>query len=337
MGVTAVEGNDEAEILLRNSQLSKKAEKKAKGKKGEKRGTGKRKAKKSRKARKSKKVSSKNKKAASPVESSDPFCLSPSKRKIKTLKKSKSAKCLEEEPVAPVVKSSRRRKANVRECHGPTGQSVGAEVDKKPRGRAARKTEKNTNLEGTGRKGSHKMPTAKAKAKASAKSRARSSSSRANKKAKTKHDELFDEEVMTQLMEFSARFNKDADFKTDVFKTFMRSQVTLPEGFSLNLYWTSASCGVKDKEAKRDIHSFTFNSIPAPHVWRLAVAVKCAEIAAAQRLINGKKRSFAYGLERKDPNYEKRGAGISYLKYTAAYTLGELAAKLPGTQGVDVN
>ena len=45
----------------------------------------------------------------------------------------------------------------------------------------------------------------------------------------------------------------------------------------------------------------------------------------------------AHGLERKDPNYKKRGAGISCLKYTAAYTLRELAAKLSGTEGVDVN
>jgi hypothetical protein len=290
---------------LRNSQLSKKAEKKAKGKKGEKCGTRKRKVKNGRKARKSKKVSNKNKKAASPVESSDPFCLSPSKRKIKTLRKSKSAKSLEEEEVEPrVVKSSRRRKALAMECHEPTGQSVDAEVNKKPRGKAkaARKTEKHTKSEGTGRKGSAKMPKSKASPKSQARSsssRAKpstSSSSRASKKAKTKHGELFDEEVMSQLMDFSARFNKDANFKSDVFKTFMRSQAALPEGFALNIYWTSASCGCKDLEAQKDIHSFTFNSVPAPHVWRLAVAVKCAEIAAARMLIRGKNISFNWFL-----------------------------------------
>ena len=128
-------------------------------------------------------------------------------------------------------------------------------------------------------------PKAKAKAK-SASARASSSKRMANM-AKTKHSELFDGTLTDQLSAFAKTFSPDSDFKSDVFKTFMRSQVDPPENFPLNIYWTSASCGCKDKAQSKDIHSFTFNSVPSPHVYRLAVAVKCAELSAAHFAYKG--------------------------------------------------
>eukprot|EP00435_Cladocopium_sp_Y103_P055830 s491_g18.t1 len=146
-----------------------------------------------------------------------------------------------------------------------------------------------------------RQQTPKAKAKAKTKS--------GSKQAKAKHSLLHDEQMVTTLMDFTKDFSADADHTSEVFKTFMRSQVSQPENYGLNIYWTSASCGVKDKGIGKDVNSFTFNSVPAPHVHRLAVA--------------------AFGLagqghsEKED--YAKHGPVIAKLKYNAKKALENLA------------
>lgn len=124
-----------------------------------------------------------------------------------------------------------------------------------------------------------RAPKAKAQPR-TPKAKAQPKTAAAKKKAMTKHSLLHDQEKLTDLLKFAKDFDPNADHTTEIFKNFLRSQVGQPQDFGLNIYWTSASCGVKDKKAGKDINSFTFNSIPAPHNYRLAVAVRCAEITA---------------------------------------------------------
>jgi len=261
---------EDGDVLLRNDQLTRKAANKAKGKRGG------RKAKGGKKPRKGKKGKLSKKKTVDPSSLPSSSKRSPPSRKRKTLLNAKTSPSEPSKP--PSVSKPKGKKQKVTESCPAAGRSAEdhAKPQRKPRATKAEKVKKPK---------SPVKPKAKAKAK-SASARASSSKCMA-KMAKTKHSELFDETLTDQLSAFAKTFSPDSDFKSDVFKTFMRSQVDPPENFPLNIYWTSASCGCKDKAQSKDIHSFTFNSVPSPHVYRLAVAVKCAELSAAHFAYKG--------------------------------------------------
>ena len=254
---------EDGDILLRNDQLTRKASNKAKGKRGG------RKAKGGKKARKGKKGKSSKKKAVDSLSLPSSSKRSSPSRKRKTLLKAKASPSEPSQP--PSVSKPKGKKQKVTEPCPEAGRSAEdhAKPKRKPRVTKAEQVKK---------------PKSPMKAKPKAKAKAKSASAKASssrRMAKTKHSELFDETMSDQLCAFAKMFNPESDFKSDVFKTFMRSQVDPPVTFQLNIYWTSASCGCKDKILNKDIHSFTFNSVPSPHVYRLAVAVKCAELSAA--------------------------------------------------------
>ena len=249
---------EDGEVLKRNDQLTNKAQHKAKRRRG---GKGK-KAKKNKRSKKGKKGK------AAKTKASSSHCISPTKRKRDTLRKARAQKEDQKPGGQEVVGAKPKGKGKTPKTHQPSGKSVEEPAQ------AANPNKRRAKRKATSEDDRIPKPKRAPKAKAQPKTAA------AKKKAMTKHGILHDQEKLTDLFKFAYDFDPNADHKTDIFKNFLRSQIGQPQDFGLNIYWTSASCGVKDKKAGKDIHSFTFHSIPAPHNYRLAVAVRCAEIAA---------------------------------------------------------
>ncbi|CAK9035525.1 unnamed protein product [Durusdinium trenchii] len=89
-------------------------------------------------------------------------------------------------------------------------------------------------------------------------------------------------------------------------------------------YWTRNGCGVKvwDMEANQymDRETFTFNCSSAPRRCKLAIAVRCAELAAI-------------GIDKEEEGYEKDGHQIKILKHNANLALFLLANDQSVDQG----
>ena len=119
----------------------------------------------------------------------------------------------------------------------------------------------------------------------------------AAKKRKTSSEEamvhrpLRMDDIVKALMEWALQFPEkfeDSGAKA-AFRAAVREALVPLTFCSLNVYWTRCGCGVKqpssegddlDKVTKKDVCHFSWNSSPAAPRHKLAVAIRCAELAA---------------------------------------------------------
>ena len=87
---------------------------------------------------------------------------------------------------------------------------------------------------------------------------------------------------MTQLLQdWAKQFPEKLEGKQAKLKRAVRAALTPLEKTRLVLYWTRNACGVRVLSCKKDSLHFTFNSWPTAGRFKLAVAVRCAELAVA--------------------------------------------------------
>ncbi|CAJ1439884.1 unnamed protein product [Effrenium voratum] len=120
---------------------------------------------------------------------------------------------------------------------------------------------------------------------------------------------------MTQLLQdWAKQFPEKLEGKQAKLKRAVRAALTPLEKTRLVLYWTRNACGVRVLSCKKDSLHFTFNSWPTAGRFKLAVAVRCAELAAL-------------GLEEGKDGYENQGQEIKKLKVNGRLAVHFLSTK----------
>ena len=151
-----------------------------------------------------------------------------------------------------------------------------------------------------------RQPKAKAEPKAKAKGKKREEDDAAKDEPKAKRGKkkvsaedamlanpLRMDTLVSALMDFAKRFEEEleAEESLEALKSRIRSELQPLKKCSLNVYWSRNSCGVRvwrseaEKAVVKDELHFSFNSSSAPRRYKLAVAVRCAELAATWRYI----------------------------------------------------
>ena len=283
--LTQVNEDETIRVLLRNDQLTKKAEKKEQGKR-KRTGNGKTGGSKKVEEKKTKKKTKQTQETSEAKETKTEEKKSKRSKgvkkggegnKVKTAKKGGGCK-------GPSRKRRTLMMANARSPSKSTPEDIESAVPPKPKRTKtpkvqveptksikAREVLKDT-LKHQGGPSKSTGPSPKAKAKA-----------RGRKPRKSGEDALNNEVLAGELEAFARLFDpKTHSVTDDNFKALLRSKLDVsPEcGFRLNIYWSRCACGVTSKEEKKDLHNFSFNGAGAADVHRLAVAVKCGELTA---------------------------------------------------------
>lgn len=98
--------------------------------------------------------------------------------------------------------------------------------------------------------------------------------------------QLRDNEIVSNLMTFARKFPEDLETQPNKLKAAVLDEMTPLQYCKLMPYWSRNGCGVKvlqeDETTWADVHSFSFNSSSAPRRYKLAVAVRCAELTVAR-------------------------------------------------------
>ena len=130
-------------------------------------------------------------------------------------------------------------------------------------------------------------PKAKGKPKAGAK-RSRKTAVDALLESPFRHNELIRE--LKEWVEFFGPEYDQPDQKNK-YKAAVRESLYPLEKTSLNIYWSRCGCGVKnavDSQAAykaKDWCNFSFNQGLAPARWKMAMAVRCAEMVVSKQRI----------------------------------------------------
>lgn len=258
---------DGNKVLTRNDQLLLKAASKEKrsrkGKKGQN-------GKKARKGKKSKKDHAK--------------AVKPKTKKAKLSRKRKVLKAY-----AGAVDDASEHMA-AKPCAVPSASSSNSRL-KTPAGKGI-KVKKTIDKAPRGKKATDPKPKASPKRKASpktkaapkAKGRPRGPKNDVNFVDRQRESHLFSAAMVEDFEAFAKKFDISMDVKSTKFKEFARSfQETSYQSYQyyrLNIYWTRTSCGVTEKASYKDAVTFSFNSSSAHDVYKIAVAIRCAMIAA---------------------------------------------------------
>ena len=294
-------GQGDQDVLLRNDQLRKKAEKKEQGKRNPKKGKG-------GNPKKGKGGKPKKGKGGKPKKGEGEEC-KPRQKKARaktTQKESKTKKTnLEQEEketgktekkgggrkgvsrkrktlkIAASSSSSRPKSKRVQAVqHEPVAplkarkRSKEANVPVQEPVKPAKKVRKDP-LKGSKAQPQQDSESSRPKAKA-----------RGRKAQKPKGGEggLDNEALTKELAAFARQFDPETNLVADGnFRDLLRSKTQLtPECdvYRLNIYWSRHACGVTNKIEKKDTHNFSFNGAEAADVHRLAIAVRCAELTA---------------------------------------------------------
>ena len=269
--------HDEEDYVSRDEQLKfKQGKKQSRGTKG----------------KKNIKANKKHKKTKAKKPGKKPVAKSPTKSKKRQLlldaAKAKS-------PPANETAKAKKAKTKV-EPEGIEGSpSTEGKVEKPRRARGA--TSKDTK--------ETKNPRAKAKAKAAAKTpgpkgKAKKDEGKGAEKKPRKprakktslpgaefhSHELRSDGLVQELMKFAKQFPEELENNLEKLKEAINQAMTPLSWTKLMPYWSRNGCGVKelqdDMKTYVDVVSFSFNSSSAPRRYKLAVAVRCAEIAAPQ-------------------------------------------------------
>ena len=94
---------------------------------------------------------------------------------------------------------------------------------------------------------------------------------------------LRDNATVKDLMKFAKQFPEDMEHDIPKLKKAILNAMTPLQWTKLMPYWSRNGCGVKvleeDESTYIDRHTFTYNASSAPRRYKLAVAVRCAELA----------------------------------------------------------
>ena len=283
--------NDQLSLKSANKEARRQKVRNNKAKKNKTKGSKGNKGKKNRKARKVKRGKAAMKQIIPEVEST----VSPSKRNIQLLrkrsqeladwwveshpqskKKSRKVESLpsgQSEPAASKVKTPKKSK------------NQGA-TDKQP-AQAKRATKAKAKHQASKEKDSKvsdaalKQPKAKAKAKAKGKAKAKAAA-RTNRGEAAMDESLHCQEQIDTLIAFANEIGNNWDSVTSAaFKATVRQNVSDLNTTRLNIYWARTTAGVHVHELHKDMNHFSFNASSACAPFRVAVAAKCAELAAA--------------------------------------------------------
>lgn len=92
--------------------------------------------------------------------------------------------------------------------------------------------------------------------------------------------------LVKALMDFAKKFPASLEENEKQLKRAVLDELSPLGWCKLMPYWSRNGCGVKvmndDWKTYYDLHSFTFQSSSAPRRYKLAIAVRCAEIAATR-------------------------------------------------------
>ena len=114
------------------------------------------------------------------------------------------------------------------------------------------------------------VPKAKAKAKALAKVKP--------EKSRSVNDDYPDVEMVTMFQDFVWQFDSRVSPKDPNFKKAIREGLPTFDSHNLNIYWSKLGCGIKSHEKGRDVGYVSFTSCWGYESWKMAIAVKAAEI-----------------------------------------------------------
>ena len=287
-----------AEFVSRHEQLSFKKDKKGKRKNGK---DTKAKAKGKKRGKKAKKAPRKGRKTRASASSSGQKSAGSSATRSKTSRKRQLLKRassklvegdgemheeeVEEAPVESEAKKGRRGKgrksAKVEPAHEmplEPGQSE-AEVEGVPKRKRGRQPAAKS-------KADSKTIKPKAAAKSKAKAKARATRSR----RQSPIDDMLESPlrcntVISGLIDWTQPFAPELDTPghEEAVKKLVRSKLGPLKTCKLNIYWTRNACGVsvtEDGKKTKDINHFSWNGSTAAPRHKLAVAVRCAELAA---------------------------------------------------------
>ena len=197
--------------------------------------------------------------------------------------KPRKRRCRKESPapVAKVSKASRKAKAHAT----PTG---GSKVSPKAKAKASPKAKAKASPKGKARKS--KAAATDQEPPEENQPRKRAKTSRARQRnvpgADLPSNPLRQDSLTKSLMDFALKFPADCEHNETHLKAVILQEVnSRPLTWTkLMFYWSRNGCGVKvcqdDWKTYKDHCSFSFNSSSAPRRYRLAVATRCAEIAA---------------------------------------------------------
>lgn len=195
------------------------------------------------------------------------------KKKGKTAAKPKQTK------KSPTKSPSRKR------------QILADENGKKKTKRGGQEKEKEASPKSTAKKPAAKA-TAKSKAKAAPKSKAHSKKNGEAKKVaskKSKAPALVDSPlsrtaIVQVLVDYAKAFPEELETDMDKMKDALRKRWVPLTWTKLMPYWTKGMCGVKvwDDDAGdfKSQHTFSYTTSSTPLRYRLAIASRCAELAA---------------------------------------------------------
>lgn len=153
--------------------------------------------------------------------------------------------------------------------------------------------------------GAKALPKGKAKAKAKAKAVTRAPKAKAKSRGRRNvspeeallSDPLRSDPIVKALMDFASQFpaELEMDGNHDKMKEAMNNALQEPLNWcALNKYWTRNAAGVKILAANQDVHHFSFNFSTAASRHKLAVALRCAELAVSwlSRERGGTRKAF---------------------------------------------
>lgn len=122
-------------------------------------------------------------------------------------------------------------------------------------------------------------PKAKAKGKAKAQPRSRSKKTGPHLMESALHDDS----LVKSLMDHARQFGPELEHDTAALKEAVKAVRVQLEWAKLMPYWNRGDCGLKvwdeETESFKGRDTFSFHGSSAPNRYKLAVAVRCAEIA----------------------------------------------------------
>ena len=200
-----------------------------------------------------------------------------------TPKRRKTRNDVAEEPasVIPSACSAERKKSKLKESK----TEHAARPKLAPKAKAAPK-------KGTDSKAAEpKAKAAKPKAKAKAKARGRPKSDPQDPEVMRQRlvtDEKYAQSQVDDIKNFCVQVVEHGGEapKAPEFKKYAKSLVPDLEWYSINnIYWTRGCVGVTQVDLGKDVLHFSFNQSSASEAHRMAAAIKCAIIAATQRIM----------------------------------------------------
>ncbi|CAL1159659.1 unnamed protein product [Cladocopium goreaui] len=295
------EEDAEDEFVTRNDQLTAKHQKKADNKAGKGKGRGRGRSRGKGEGKKRKGGKAKN---------TDEEGYSTKKTKETKVRKSRKRNMLSagSSPGPSTSKKSKRNDAKSQDSQVPKATPKGKAKTAKAKAEAKSKSKPAPKKGREAGAKSKASPKAKAKGKAKAQPRSRSKKTGPHLMESALHDDS----LVKSLMDHARQFGPELEHDTAALKEAVKAVRVQLEWAKLMPYWNRGDCGLKvwdeETESFKGRDTFSFHGSSAPNRYKLAVAVRCAEIAAE-------------GIDAMAEGFEKDGEQIRILKHNAQLAL----------------